>query len=118
MNFTVPTDAALGVALGAFIIGCFIGWMFGVEQGKRDRAVFDAIDAEYDLHEALKFAKEMRKIARASEVYEPDEEISRLTTENRRLAQKLQSRMLRRLLEKGPYPDADADENGEDKETA
>ena len=108
------------MVIGALVLAGIV--MVGIYSYIKSQRYWDrveqAIDEEYDLHEALKFAKEMRKIARASEVYEPDEEISRLTTENRRLAQKLQSRLLRRLLEKGPYPDADADENGKDKETA
>ena len=89
-----------------------------VNANRRWDKVYQEIDEEVDLQEALKFAQEMREIARQAGIFETDEDNNRMLTENRRLALKVQNRLLRRLLEKGPYPDTDADENGEDKETA
>ena len=52
MNYTVPTDAALGVALGAFIIGCFLGWLFGNRQRNEDAG--GEFARLYDENEELK----------------------------------------------------------------
>lgn len=59
MNYTVPTDAALGVALGAFIIGGFLGWMFGSAQKDRDETL--SLDEENEELEAKIYNELLRR---------------------------------------------------------
>lgn len=60
MNYTVPTDAALGVALGAFIIGGIVGWLIGFGQGK-DRDETLSLDEENEELESKIYNELLRR---------------------------------------------------------
>lgn len=113
MSYELTSDAAIqaliGCSLGAFIIGCFLGWMFGFGEGK-DRAESSEDWDDFDEYlDYLPIVKEILKEAKPCEVFEPDPEIARLRKETQRMALTLKKRLLRRLLETGPEPDAEND---------
>ena len=95
---------------------------FGIFIKVKDWLSRDESSEEWDdLDEYLDYlpiVKVLLKDTKPSEVFEPDPEISRLRKETQRMALTFKKRLLRRLLETGPEPDAEADEKGKDNETA
>lgn len=112
MDYELTKDAMqalIGCSLGAFIIGGFLGWMIGFGQGKDRNESSEEWDDLDEYLDYLPIVKVLLKDTKPSEVFEPDPEIARLRKETQRMALTFKKRLLRRLLKKGPDPDAEND---------